>query len=325
MSLEVSAVVVNWNGGDRLIKCVSSLRQQSASLLEVIVVDNASTDGSADSIRSLFSDVAVINAGANLGFAGGNAVGIQRARAEYVLLLNNDAWLEPRAVELLMEAHLLEALDVSGPVECGYDERARPSGTGRLTIDPLGHPVWIQGEETAAPFYLSGVCLLFKRSIYFETGGLDTDFFMYFEETDWFWRLQLYGKRFRTVEHVKVHHAGSASTFAPGSRFNYRRFLWRNQNCLQMLLKNYGALSLVFCLPAYLLQNVFEIFTFLLLGKFMIARSYVEGWWFNLTTIRKILRKRAQIQRCRVISDVQVFRRMYVGLGKVRHFMRGAL
>src|SRR4030042_5307912 len=112
------------------------------------------------------------------------------------------------------------------------------------------------GVGGSSSFYLSGVCLFFTKKFYWQTKGLDDDFFMYGEDWDWFWRLRLFDKKIFQINGLKVYHAGAGST---GSGIKYLSFLWRNQNSLQMLLKNYRWFNLLWVLPIYFIQNIFEI------------------------------------------------------------------
>lgn len=160
---------------------------------------------------------------------------------------------------------------------------------------------------------------MFKKSLYEETGGLDDGFFMYFEEIDWFWRLHLLDKKTCGLSGITVHHAGSGST---GGGLRYLSFLWRNQNSLQMLLKNYSWWNLLWVLPSYLAVNLVEIAFFLIIGKPMIAWSYIEGWIFNFRRIGATLHKRKWVQENRKMSDGVIMRRMHSGFGKWVHLIK---
>ena len=317
MSDLVSIVIVNWNGQTWLKKCLDSLRQQTYPNREIIFVDNASVDGSVKFVKENYPEVQIVQSEINRGFAGGNNLGIAQAHGEYVMLLNNDTWVEADFVEKMMDGLARNDLDVIGPQEADY-ESARVY-THRIQIDSFGHPINVSEHEAGGnDFFLSGVCLLFKKKIYEETGGLDNDFFMYFEETDWFWRLHLLKKKTGRLDGVRVCHAGSGST---GTGVKYNTFLWRNQNELQMLLKNYGIISLLWALPVYFFQNLAEIFLFLVLLKPRISLSYVQGWWYNIAHIKRTIEKRRWVQKQRMIKDEEIRKKMYHGLGKLRHLI----
>ncbi len=312
----VSVIIVNWNGRKWLEKCLDSLRAQTYRNFEIIFVDNASTDDSVEFVEKNYPEVIVVQSDKNLGFAGGNNLGIRQAKGDLLLLLNNDTWVENDFLEKMVFQYMKLGYDVIAPTEYHYDKKPLEGGFV-MKIDPFGHPVPTDGALVSL-FYLSGSSLLFSKEIYEETGGLDEDFFMYFEEVDWFWRLHLMKKTVFQCSDIHYYHAGAGST---GPGIKYRSFLWRNQNTLQMLLRNYSWHNLLWVLPVYFVQNLFEIFIFLIFLKPRIAWSYIEGWQFNLTNIKRTLGKRSWIQKHRKINDQTVLRKMYFGFGKVYHLL----
>ena len=100
----ISVVVLNWNGTPFVEQCLTSLMAQTYTPLEIIVVDNASTDGSAELIREKFHPARIIVNEKNLGFGGGNNVGIRSAQGRYIMMLNNDTRLDPQCVEELKKS-----------------------------------------------------------------------------------------------------------------------------------------------------------------------------------------------------------------------------
>ena len=97
----ISVVVLNWNGGRIVEKCLMSLQAQTYRPLEIIVVDNASTDGSVNWVEKRFPDIKLILNERNLGFGGGNNIGIQTSQGRYIMMLNNDTRLDPKCIEEL--------------------------------------------------------------------------------------------------------------------------------------------------------------------------------------------------------------------------------
>ncbi len=315
-SMLVSIVIVNWNGRKWLEKCLQTLESQTYKNFEIVFVDNASSDDSVAYVHENFPEVKIVETGSNLGFAGGNNAGIQLARGELILLVNNDTWVRPDFVQKLYNRYIVDGLDVVGPFEADYFS-SKERGQYTSLIDPLGHQVYLSGSR-AKNFFLTGVCLMFSKKLYMESGGLDDDFFMYCEEIDWFWRLNLLKRKFAYTYDTYIYHAGGGS-IQHSKKMNYMTFLWRNQNALQMLLKNYGASSLVIILPIYFMQNIVEIVFFLCIGKPRIARSYVEGWVYNLKHLRRTIRKRVLIKKMRIASEVYIFNILYKGSGKLHN------
>jgi GT2 family glycosyltransferase len=315
----ISVIIVNWNGRKWLKNCLDSLHRQTHRNLEIILADNASTDGSVPFARELYPDVIPVSTSKNRGYAAGANTAIPRASGGLIMLLNNDTWMHENFVEKLLAFYKSSGCDVVAPVERDYSGFKR---SFQMTqIDCLGHPVPLfhHRRKGSDNFYLSGACLLFSKELYLNTRGLDNGFFMYFEEADWFWRLNLLKKKFAYAKDIYLYHFGAAST---GKGIKYSSFLWRNQNTLQMLLKNYAPQQLAWILPLYFLQNCVEILAFMLALKPKIAISYVQGWQFNLTNWNGIMKRRAWIQARRKVRDGQIMKnKMYLGPGKIRHLV----
>jgi GT2 family glycosyltransferase len=318
----VSVIVVNYNGQKWIKKCFDSLLDQTYKNFEIIFVDNNSNDNSIDFIEKNYKDerIKIIKSDENLGFAGGNNLGIKEAKGGYILFLNIDTWMENSFIMNILDFYKNNSYDILGAWEECYNQSKRKNRIVSF-IDFLGHPVGLQYEHKKKQgFYLSGACLFFKKNLYFETKGLDNNFFMYCEEVDWFWRLNLLGKSFCHVENLFVHHAGSGGQEA-NEVIKYNTFLWRNQNTLQMLLKNYSAITLTFILPIYILQNIIEIIFFLIILKPEISLSYLQGWYFNIKSLKVIMAARKWVQLHRQKSDIEVIKKMYFGFGKIKHLL----
>lgn len=312
----VSIIIVNWNGKKWLKKLFDSLLSQTYKKFEIIFVDNASSDDSIKFVNSSYkaNRIKIIKSEENLGFAGGNNLGIKNASGQFILFINNDTWVDKYFIEKLLAFYKKNDFEIVSPYEkdyCGKDLEQCST-----TIDLFGHPVYL--EKNKKSFYLSGACIFFEKKLYEETCGLDDSFFMYFEEIDWFWRLNLLQKKFSYADNIYICHVGSGST---GSGIKYLAFLWRNQNTLQMLLKNYSWYNLIWVLSVYFIQNIFEIIFFILILKPKIAYSYVEGWIFNIKNIKKTLRKRKWVQENRKINDCEIMKKMYFGFGKFKHLV----
>ncbi|MDD4409348.1 MAG: glycosyltransferase family 2 protein [Candidatus Pacebacteria bacterium] len=314
----ISIITVNYNGKRWLKRFFDSFLNQTYDNFELIFVDNDSTDDSVDFIKEKYFDnrVKVIKSEKNLGFAGGNNLGISVARGDYLLLINNDTWVDEDFLEKIRLFYDKSSYCVVSPVVIPYYSEDRfIEKEKKYNIDFLGHP--FISCDVKKFFYLSGACLFCKKDFYLRTGGLDNDFFMYFEETDWFWRLRLFGYTFGTASGVFFHHEGGGGS----NGIKYKNFLWRNQNNLQMLLKNYSVITLLFLLPIYFLLNILESVYFIITANPRISYSYYQGWLFNLSNIRKIWKKRKLIQERRVVGDIKVFKEMYLGFAKLNHLL----
>lgn len=206
----VFIIVLNWNGQDDTLECLSSLQKLDYPNFEIVVVDNGSTDGSEIVIRSSFPSICVIQTGRNLGYAGGNNVGIRYALAQgadYVWLLNNDTTVNPKALTALVAtAQADPAIAFVGSKIYFY---GKPDviwcAGGTIDLSEGGrtdHPGMCQEDngqfdQISDVGYVSGCSLLAGRAAIAAIGLLPEEYFLYFEETDWNVAAQIKG--YRTV------------------------------------------------------------------------------------------------------------------------------
>ena len=242
MSTAVAVVIVSWNSRDDLQACLQSLATVSLPL-EVVVVDNASSDGSADAARAKAPQAMVIDAGENLGFARASNRGWCASRAPYVLFLNPDATVTPGALESLRA--ILEArpeVGIVGPLT------HNPDGTPQISFGPDLTPLgewrqrrlvsrvrdrdprtlrWLEDATSREqePAWVSGSCLLIRRTLLETLGGFDEGFFLYEEDVDLCVRARKAGARvvFTPLARV-IHRLGrSMEQAATRARAEYDR------------------------------------------------------------------------------------------------------
>ncbi len=228
--LDISIVILNWNTRDMLASCLDCIAQSVAGFdVEIIVVDNASSDGSQAMVRERFPHVHLIANRENVGFAGGNNQAMAVSGGRYMLLINSDAFLMADALRAMLD--LAEAspqvgivgaqlLNVDGSFQASHtpfpnlwQEFLILSGLGRRL-----HGRWYpsQGpEEDKGPQiadYVEGACLLVRREAYKEVGGLDEGYFMYAEEVDWCFAMRKKGWQVWYQPAARVIHLGGGSS-----------------------------------------------------------------------------------------------------------------
>jgi GT2 family glycosyltransferase len=320
----VSVIVVNWNGLTYLQDCLASLRAQSYPALEVIVVDNGSTDGSVEYLRAeRAAGIRLIESATNTGFAGGNNLGIHAAKGAYVALLNNDAAAEPCWVEALVAAAEADPrvgmcaskifvwdrpgiLDGAGLLVSG-DGIAR--GRGRLEPD---REEFRQEEDALVP---SACAALYRRGMLDEIGLFDEEFFAYCEDTDLGLRGLIAGWRCRYVPDAAVRHRYSSST-APHSPFKAfqveRNRIWVVLKCFPASL---AAVSPVYTLARYALQLWAALAGRGGAGRladkqspWTLAGIILRAWCAALARLPEMLRRRRGFQSTRRIPDRELSR-----------------
>ena len=236
----VSIIILNYNGREDTLACLRSMEHLTYPNVQVIVVDNGSTDGSVEAFRAQHPRFTLIETGANLGFTGGTNVGIRYALehgADYIMLLNNDTVVAPDMLDVMvavMEAN--PGVGVTGPTIYYYDapETIWSAGGG---IDWSRGLTWMIGidEEDKAQFGLSprsvdfvtGCAILARREVWQKVGLLDDKFFMYYEETEWCVRARRAGFDIMHVPSAMVWHKISKEQRAASTRTYY--YMTRNR------------------------------------------------------------------------------------------------
>ncbi len=229
MRVDVSVIVVSWNTRRLLEQCLRSVYETAGDLaVEVIVVDNGSSDGSVEAVRDRFPEAQLIVNSENVGFARANNQAMEVARGRYFLLLNSDAVLRPGALKALvgcLEAHPRAGIvggrlvNPDGSFQASYMDF--PTLWGEILLMLKLHPLFHSPYFPSRPPEKSGVvreagwvpgaCLLVRREVWEEIGGLDETYFMYSEEVDWCWRARQAGWRVYYTPEAEIVHWGGQS------------------------------------------------------------------------------------------------------------------
>ncbi len=294
---EVSVVIVTWNGRRYLDACLRAVEAQQGVSAEVILVDNGSTDGTAEFVRAHFPRVRVVVLAENRGFAGGNNAGALEARGEYVAFLNNDTvadsnWLCALRAGIELEACFALAtsrivyMHDPGVIDSAGDGLFRWGGAFKRHH---GEPAELAGEAAEVFGVCGGACMM-PKAVFDGLGGFDDDFFVSHEDVDLSYRARLRGYRCRYVPEAIVRHHGSATlgTISPLAVFHGQR------NVEWMYLKNTPASLLVRTFPGHLLYNAAAAIHFARLG---LLGTFLRAKCAALAGLPVVLRKRAAIQR----------------------------
>lgn len=222
----VAAVLVNYNGAEDTLDSLASLDrvERPGGVLRLLVVDNGSTDGSAGLLRRRRPGVEVLETGTNLGFAGGNEVGIRHVLRDpgvgWVLLLNTDVEVARGFLPPLLEACRDPSVGAAGPKIFYFEPRDRLwAAGGRLRLRETVTEEWGRGEPDGPRWsrpqdvtYLTTCCLLVPRDAFERVGLLDPLFFLNVDDADWCRRAAAAGFRLRYVPESRVWHKVAAST-----------------------------------------------------------------------------------------------------------------
>lgn len=275
----VSIVIVNFNGKKFLDRCLSALARQTYTNFEVIVVDNASVDGSLEHLAINYPWVKVIINENNLGFAGGTNRGINSAKGEFILTLNNDTQVERDFVEHLVEPMSEEDNGMCASKILLIDGRINSTG---ICISRSG-AAWDRGifefdtgqydqkEEVLGP---SACAALYRKAMLDEIGLFDEDFFIYMEDVDLAMRGRLAGWTCTYVPKARVyhHHGGTA-----GYKSNLSVY-YGNRNVLWYVIKDFPLRLLLTSLPFIVGRNLAVIAYYAQRGQGrLVLRSKIDA------------------------------------------------
>lgn len=249
---EVAVLVLNWNGRTLLQQFLPSWLAHTPDYADLIIVDNGSTDDSVSFLQEHYRDVHLLAFEENLGFAGGYNRAIEELDYQTVILLNSDVeltsgWLD-QPMQLLNSSPEIAAVQPTLRAQRNPKDFEYAGAAGGF-IDRLGYPFCRgrifdtieedrgQYTDSVDLFWASGACLIIRRAVYREVGGLDTLFFAHQEEIDLCWRLNARGWRIVSAPQSIVYHVGGASLSADSPRKVFLNF----RNNLLMIYKNLPA------------------------------------------------------------------------------------
>jgi GT2 family glycosyltransferase len=230
----LSVIIPNWNGKRFLEECIDSIKAQTFQDFETILVDNGSMDGSVQFVQEKYGGfVRIIRNEKNLGFAGGNNVGIRAAKGEYIVLLNNDTWTDPRWLEELVKATEGDScIGMWGSKIYSYGKRDQIEAVGELIYwDGLsrarGQFDRDQGqyEMMEEILFPPGCGAMYRKRVFDEVGLFDEDFFAYADDAEIGIRARLAGWKSLYVPRAILYHknSGTGGQYSPFKAFYVER------------------------------------------------------------------------------------------------------
>lgn len=305
----VSIIILGFNAKQYLDGCFRSIFAMSYKNIEVLFVDNGSTDGSSDFVKKRFPAVSIFKNKENLGFAGGHEIGFKKAKGDAILTVNTDSFVEKNLLDVLVK-ELFKSKDIGlvYPKLVMYPNTKKIDAVG--TLFSLTGILYHYGREKDASlamynkpmeFYAGKGALLMKKEVLKKTGYFDNDYFIYFEETDLCHRIWLAGYRVVYIPFTINFHIGAGVT-----RRMHESFITfhSEKNRICTYLKNLSGKYLWRVLPTmlFMLQSAFILF--LMKGNFQRALSIQRAILWNIVHIKYTLKKRAFVQNViRKVSD----------------------
>ena len=246
---KLAIVILNWNGKKYLEQFLPSVSETSYSNLEIIVIDNGSSDDSVSFLEQNYPSIRIIRLASNTGFAKGYNEGLKQVEADYYVLLNSDVevnagWLQPMV--LLLEDDKTIAACQPKLLSFANKKMFEYAGAAGGWIDKFGYPFakgrifdvceedHCQYDDVSLIFWVSGAAMFIRSSVFHEVSGFDEYFFAHQEEIDLCWRIQLAGYKLSSCPQSVVYHVGGGTLPRGNTRKTYLNF----RNNLIMLAKN---------------------------------------------------------------------------------------
>ncbi len=298
----VTVIIVNYNAGDRLRRCLDCLAAQTFQDFETILVDNGSTDNSLEHVRGAELPVLIDEAGANLGFAAANNRAAKTARGEWLAFLNPDAYPEPGwLAALLAAAERHPGVDAFGSTQIDAMSPDKLDGAGDAYhfsgVPYRGHHGWPVASlppegECFAP---CAAAAMYRRSTFSALGGFEESFFCYCEDVDLGFRLRLAGGRAMQIPVARVLHEGSGVT---GRRSDFTVY-HGHRNRIWAYYRNMPLALLFVSAPFQVFANIYLLARFIFLGE---AKPYLRAMRDGFAGLPAQTAARLKIQRTRKIS-----------------------
>ena len=321
---KVSVIIPHWNGIDILSDCLESLSRNTYPNLEILVVDNASTDGSSDWISLHYPNIKLIQNNKNYGYSGGCNRGAEASSGDYLIFLNNDTVHNEDFIERLADfLNLNPQVSAVQPKILNYFDRNKFDYAGGCGgwIDILGFPfargrlfldleVDVNQYEKIRPiFWASGTAMMIRKKDFELLGGFDDVFFAHQEEIDLCWKIHLSGSQVWSIPSAVVFHK-NAVTLPMFSRL--KQYL-NHRNSMLMILSNYSLPMSLYLVPIRIgLEFVALIYSLLRLdiNHFI---GILQSFAWILTHPHIVVKKRIRTQKLRKVKDRRVIQNMYWG------------
>ena len=305
----VTVIIVNWNSGALLKKCLNMLSRQTVTPQRVLVVDNASSDHSAACARQ-YDGVKLLQMTVNLGFAGGNNRALAECATEFVVLLNPDAFPDPDWLErLLAAAGSCPDVAAFGSRQLCQDSPEVLDGigdsyhmSGRVWRERIGAQLQARDLVTREIFSPCAAAALYRRQALLDVGGFDEDYFCYVEDVDLGFRLRLAGHKAMYVPDAVVHHVGSATTGGQHSDFSVYH---GHRNLVWTFVKNMPGVLFWMLLPLHLMMNMMLVVWYIAHGR---GRVILRSKRDAIKGLPKVWEERRQIQARRVAKVKDIWR-----------------
>jgi GT2 family glycosyltransferase len=301
----VSVIVLNYNAGELLLNCIESIKKSAYKNLEIIVVDNISTDKSQETCKEKYPDIRLIQNNENFGYCEGNNIGIREAKGDYIIILNPDTIVESNWIEELISAYNKFGEGLYQPKHLSLNEKTVYMSAGNmLNIFGFGY-AREKGNKDENQFneieeigYASGTCLFTSSAVLKKVGLFDPFIFLYHDDLDLGWRASQLGIKSYYVPTSLIYHAESYSL-----KWNAEKFYWLERNRKYCILTHYSKQTYSKIFPKLLVVDFF-VWMFYLTKGFLGSKIRAE---LDIIKNRKAIKiKYEELESKKIVSDKEL-------------------
>jgi len=303
----VSVIVLNYNAGELLLNCIESVKKSAYKNLEIIVVDNISTDKSQKICKEKHPDIKLIQNDENFGYCEGNNIGIREAEGDYIIILNPDTIVESNWIEELISAYSKFGEGLYQPKILSLNEKQVLQSTGNMIhvfgfgfAKDKGRKDVEVDEEIKKIGYASGTCLFTSKSVLDKVGLLDSFLFLYHDDLDLGWRASQIGINSYYVPKSKIYLVESYSL-----KWSAKKFYWLERNRKYCLLTHYSKNTYAKMYSSLCLVDLFVWFFYLSKG-FLGAKIKAE---LDIRRNRKFIETKYQeLEKKKTVPDEKLIK-----------------
>jgi len=323
----VSVIVLNYNAGELLLNCIESIKKSAYKNLEIIVVDNISTDKSQKICKEKYPDIKLIQNDENFGYCEGNNIGIREAKGDYIIILNPDTIVESSWIEELISAYNKFGEGLYQPKILSLNEKQVLQSTGNMLhifgfgfAKDKGRKDGEGDEEIKKIGYASGTCLFTSRNVLDKVGLLDSFLFLYHDDLDLGWRASQIGINSYYVPKSKIYHVESYSL-----KWSAKKFYWLERNRKYCLLTHYSKNTYAKMYSSLCLVDLFVWFFYISKG-FLGAKIKAE---LDIRRNRKLIETKYQeLEKKKTVPDEKIIQEfpdeVFVPTNVSDNFMNGS-
>ena len=332
-SVRVSIIIPHWNGIDTLSECLISLFKTRHDSYEVIVVDNASTDGSQSWLKNKYPQVKLIENDKNYGYAGGCNRGALEANGDYLIFLNNDTIQDPdwiQNLEKFMKKDKMIAavqpkilnyfnkriFDYAGGSGGYMDRFCFPFARGRIFSkqeEDIG-----QYNDSKQCFWSSGTAFMVRKDLFFEAGKFDEYFFSHMEEIDLCWRLQAMGFQIWVEPDALVYHKNALSM----PMHSHKKHYLNHRNSLLMLFANYSFKNTLILGSGRIMFELIALGYSTLKLDWKHASAIIRSLLYLLFHVNIILKRRYNFKKIRKEKDKDIMKNIFRNSIVINYYLR---